>query len=48
MKAAKSIVAVLVIVAVIVAAYVGSKKDSGQVIVGGKNFTEQTIVSAPA
>ena len=48
MKAAKSIVAVLVIVAVIVAAYVGSKKDSGQVIVGGKNFTEQTIVGEMA
>ena len=48
MKAAKSILVVLVIVAVIVAAYVGSKKDSGQVIVGGKNFTEQTIVGEMA
>ncbi|HUW32375.1 MAG TPA: glycine betaine ABC transporter substrate-binding protein [Planctomycetota bacterium] len=48
MKALRYVVAVVILVLIAVALWVGSRSKSGQIAVGGKNFTEQTIIGEMA
>lgn len=48
MKFLRVLLIVIVIVLLVIAAWQGGRKDAGQIIVGGKNFTEQTIIGEMA
>lgn len=48
MKFVRVLVIVIVVVLLVIAAWQGARKDAGQIIVGGKNFTEQTIIGEMA
>jgi len=48
MKIARVLLIAVAVALVVVAAWHGARKQTGQVIVGGKNFTEQTIIGEMA
>ena len=48
MKSSQIVFVILVLLLVITAAYFGMRGEGGEIVVGGKNFTEQTIIGEMA